>query len=81
MFSVAYATVKRILKILISEKLIITEGSGRATKYRTGPAYDLFYPIDVEDYFSHEIIAPSPTELWIHWNLKKHCSCSMNRIT
>ncbi len=53
--SMGYATVKRILKSLSSEKLIITEGSGRGTKYKTGPAYDLFYPIDVDDYFSHEI--------------------------
>ena len=53
--SMGYATVKRILKILISEKLIITEGSGRGTKYKTGPVHDLFYPIDVDDYFSHEI--------------------------
>ena len=53
--SLSYATVKRILKNLISEKLIITEGSGRGTKYKTGPSYDLFYPVDVEAYFSREI--------------------------
>ena len=46
--SMGYATVKRMLRILISEKLIITEGSGRGTKYKTGPTYDLFFPIDVD---------------------------------
>lgn len=50
-----YATVKRILAELLNDGMLITEGSGRGTKYRTGLAYDLFCPIDMNDYFSKEI--------------------------
>lgn len=52
---VGYATVKRILTKLIDESLIITEGKGRGTKYRISPKHELFYPIDLEEYFASEI--------------------------
>jgi len=52
---IAYATVKRILTKLISENLILSTGAGRGTKYVIGPAYELFYPIDVNVYFEKEI--------------------------
>jgi Fic family protein len=52
---VGYATVKRILTRLIFDKLILAVGRGRGTKYVIGPAYELFYPIDVEQYFIKEI--------------------------
>lgn len=52
---IGYATVKRILTSLISDRMIITEGIGRGTRYRTGPAYELFYPTDLNEYFSKEI--------------------------
>jgi hypothetical protein len=51
----ALATVKRGLKGLIAEKLIEVEGSGRGSKYKIGPVYELFYPIDLDHYFSQEI--------------------------
>lgn len=50
-----YATVKRILAELLNDSILITEGGGRGTKYRTGLAYDLFCPIDIDEYFSNEI--------------------------
>ena len=50
-----YTTVKRILQELISEQLVEATGKGKTTKYRVGPAYDLFYPIDLEHYFLNEI--------------------------
>jgi len=52
---VGYATVKRILTKLISENLISPVGKGRGRKYVIGPAYELFYSIDVREYFEKEI--------------------------
>ncbi len=52
---VGYATVKRVLTRLISDNLILTIGKGRGRKYVIGPAYELFYPIDVNIYFDKEI--------------------------
>ena len=51
---IGYATIKRILNQLLSEKLIITKGKGKGTKYVISPAYQLFYPVDVETYFKKE---------------------------
>ncbi|MEA3462421.1 MAG: Fic family protein [Bacteroidota bacterium] len=50
-----YATVKRILSGLRAERMVIAEGAGRGTRYKTGPAFDLFYPIDTNHYFKQEI--------------------------
>ena len=50
-----YATVKRILKKLISDKLILAQGKGKGTKYIISPSFELFYPINVEGYFKNEI--------------------------
>ncbi len=52
---VGYATVKRILTKLISDKLISSVGNGKARKYVLSPSYELFYPIDVNVYFEKEI--------------------------
>ena len=51
----SYATVKRILSKLIADNLVITDGKGKSTKYLLSPAYKLFYPIDIEQYFQKEI--------------------------
>ena len=51
----AYATVKRILTDLLSKRMVQAEGAGRGTTYKTGPAFDLFYPIDTNQYFRQEI--------------------------
>lgn len=51
----SYATVKRILTKLISDDLISTTGKGKGTKYLIAPAYELFYPINAEEYFKKEI--------------------------
>lgn len=53
--NVGYATVKRILKKLLSEKLIITEGKGKGTKYRVSVGYELLFPISLNDYFKNEV--------------------------
>jgi len=52
---VAYATLKRVLTKLTLERLIITIGKGKGTKYEIAPTYKLFYTIDVNSYFQKEI--------------------------
>lgn len=51
---VGYATIKRVLNQLLSEKLISTKGKGKATRYVISPAYELLHSIDVERYFEKE---------------------------
>ncbi len=52
---IGYATVKRILTKLIEKKLIKTEGKGRGTKYMISATYQLFFPIEMDDYFKKDI--------------------------
>ena len=52
---VSYPTVKRYLAKLVADNQLITEGKGRSTKYSLSPAYMIFAPIDIEDYFRQEI--------------------------
>lgn len=52
---IGYATVKRILSKSVEENLISTVGKGRGRKYLISPAYNLFYPIDLNSYFEKEI--------------------------
>lgn len=52
---VGYATIKRMLARLITSKLIVTEGAGKATKYLISPLYELFRPINSDHYFIKEI--------------------------
>lgn len=53
--SISYATVKRILSQLQTEKLIISEGKGKGTKYTISPSYELLYSIDLNSYYLKEI--------------------------
>ena len=50
-----YATVKRALADLLSERLLVSVGKGRSTKYQLSPEYELLYPINVDTYFEKEI--------------------------
>lgn len=52
---IGYATVKRILSKLVDENLVSTIGKGRGRKYIISPAYNLFYPMDLNSYFEKEI--------------------------
>lgn len=52
---IGYATVKRALAKLTLERLVLAIGKGKGTKYIIAPAYKLFYPIDVNEYFEREI--------------------------
>ncbi len=49
------ATVKRILSKLIQERLIISTGKGKSTRYSLSHEYKLFEPIDIEKYYEKEI--------------------------
>ena len=53
--SISYATVKRVVSQLLSEKLIISEGKGKGTRYFISPACELLYPVDLENYYKKEI--------------------------
>jgi Fic family protein len=52
---ISYATVKRILSTLVAEKLAVTKGRGKGTKYIISPVYELLYPIDIIKYYEKEI--------------------------
>lgn len=52
---VSYATVKRLLTKLEQDKLIISEGQGKATRYSDSPTRRLQAPFDMEAYFKKEI--------------------------
>ncbi len=51
----SYSTLKRILSHLISEKLVQSIGTGKATKYQISSTYQLLYHIDLKTYFEKEI--------------------------
>jgi len=53
--SISYATVKRVLTQLLSEKSIISEGKGKGTKYFISQSYELLYSIDLDSYYEKEI--------------------------
>jgi predicted transcriptional regulator len=48
---ISYATVKRILAKLTSDKLLQKKGQGKGTKYVISPAYEILHPIDLEQYY------------------------------
>lgn len=52
---ISYSTVKKIINQLISDKLILQQGNGKARKYSLSPAYELFYPVDLDEYYKYEI--------------------------
>jgi len=52
---VSLATLKRMLRQLIAENLVVSEGKGRATKYSLSPAFKLLVPINIEEYYEQEI--------------------------
>ncbi|MEI7829969.1 MAG: Fic family protein [Prolixibacteraceae bacterium] len=53
--SISYATVKRVLSQLLTEKYIVLEGKGKGTRYFISPSYELLYSIDLESYYEKEI--------------------------
>lgn len=51
----SYATIKRILSQLLSEKYLRSQGNGKGTRYFISPSYELLYSIDIDSYFEKEI--------------------------
>lgn len=50
-----YATIKRSIRVLLSEKLIIALGKGKGTKYDISLTYEFLVPIDPDKYFQKEL--------------------------
>ncbi|MDR1730173.1 MAG: Fic family protein [Prevotellaceae bacterium] len=53
--AVSYATVKRSLSKLLSEKHITQQGNAKNSRYTLSPTFNLFYPINLDEYYSKEI--------------------------
>ena len=53
--SVSYATLKRILTNLKSNNYLVTKGKGKGTKYLISPTFELIQPVNIADYYQHEI--------------------------
>lgn len=52
---VSYATVKRSISKLLEEKHIVQHGNAKNSRYSLSPTFSLFYPINLDEYFSKEI--------------------------
>ena len=53
--AVSYATVKRYLSKLLNEQYIIRQGNAKNCRYIISPTFNLFYPINLDEYYSKEI--------------------------
>ena len=53
--SKSLATVKRSISKLITEKLLVSIGKGKATRYKLSPFYTLFEEIEIDKYYEKEI--------------------------
>ncbi|RKZ86060.1 MAG: cell filamentation protein Fic [Candidatus Parabeggiatoa sp. nov. 3] len=51
---ISYDTLKRILAKLKAKNLISSMGKGRGTTYKISVTYELFYPLNIENYFKKE---------------------------
>jgi len=65
---VSLATVKRDLKKLADNRLILPVGKGKTSRYILSPEYQILYPIHIQEYFSKEIDARSIKENF-NWEL------------
>ncbi|RDC56243.1 Fic family protein [Pedobacter chinensis] len=51
---IGYSTLKRLLTELISEKLVVSQGKLKGTRYDISPEYNLLYEVNTQDYFQRE---------------------------
>lgn len=51
----SYATVKRNISALLDKQYILHQGNGKNSRYSLSPAYNLFFPINMESYYSKEV--------------------------
>ena len=52
---VSYATVKRYLSKLLTENYIIQQGNAKNSRYTLSSTFNLFYPINLDEYYNKEI--------------------------
>jgi len=52
---VSYATIKRCLSKLLNENHITQQGNAKNSRYALSPTFSLFYPINLDEYYSKEI--------------------------
>ncbi|MDR2908179.1 MAG: Fic family protein [Bacteroidales bacterium] len=52
---VSYATVKRCLSKLLSSGYILQQGNAKNSRYALSPTFNLFYPVNLNEYFNKEI--------------------------
>jgi len=52
---VSYATIKRYLSKLLRENHIVQQGNAKNSRYALSPTFNLFYPINLDAYYSKEI--------------------------
>jgi Fic family protein len=53
--SVSYATIKRQIAALLKDNYIVQQGNAKNTKYSLSPTCNLFYPVDLDEYYKQEI--------------------------
>lgn len=53
--SISYATVKRNIALLLEKRYISQQGNAKNSRYSLSPAYSLFYPINLNEYYNKEI--------------------------
>ena len=51
----SYATVKRYLSKLLNKNHITQQGNAKNSRYALSPTFNLFYPINLDEYYSKEI--------------------------
>ncbi|HWR33040.1 MAG TPA: Fic family protein, partial [Chitinophagaceae bacterium] len=51
----SYATIKRIIQQLVESGLVVTVGRGKSSRYQLSPGYELFHPVDMDEYYKKEI--------------------------
>jgi Fic family protein len=51
----SYATVKRCISKLLVEKYVVQQGNAKNSRYSVSLQYNLFYPINLGEYYSREI--------------------------
>ncbi len=77
---VSFATIKRIIQILLDKNLIETKGRGKATKYFINKGFDVLYSINLDRYFEKEIDERKIYE-GFNFDLIKNTLCSISIFT
>jgi Fic family protein len=54
-YAVSYATVKRQIANLLKDNYISQQGHAKNARYSLSATYNLFYPVDLDEYYSREI--------------------------